>query len=38
MEEEGYVRPEQFLFGVVTSVVLGAIMNAATQPRQTEGR
>ena len=38
MEEEGYVRPEQFLFGVVTSVVLGTIMNVATQPRQTEGR
>jgi len=38
MEEEGYVRPEQFLFSVVTSVLLGMIMNAATQPRQTEGR
>jgi len=38
MEEEGYVRPEQFLFGVVTSVVLGTILNVATQPRQTEGR
>ena len=38
MEEQGYVRPEQFLFGVVTSVVLGTIMNAATQPRQAEGR
>ncbi|MDP2729709.1 MAG: hypothetical protein Q8O55_04435 [Dehalococcoidales bacterium] len=36
--EEGYVRPEQFLFSVVTSVLLGMIMNAATQPRQTEGR
>ena len=32
------MRPEQFLFSVVTSVLLGMIMNAATQPRQTEGR
>jgi len=38
MEEEGYVRPEQFLFGIVTSVVLSMVMNAAAQPRQTEGR
>jgi len=38
MEEEGYVRPEQFLFSVTISVLIGMIMNAATQPRQTEGR
>ncbi len=36
--EEGYVRPEQFLFSVVTSLLLGMLMNTATQPRQTEGR
>ncbi len=36
--EEGYVRPEQFLFSVVTSVLLGLIMNAASRPRQTGGR
>jgi hypothetical protein len=36
--EDGYVRPEQFLFSVVTSVLLGILMNTATQPRITEGR
>jgi len=38
MEEEGYVRPEQFLFSVTISVLIGMIMNAASQPRQTGGR
>ncbi len=32
------MRPEQFLFSVVTSVLLGMVMNAASQSRQTEGR
>ena len=38
MELEGYVRPEQLLFGMVTSVLIGQIMNAASQSRQAEGR
>jgi len=35
--DEGYLRPEQFLFGAVTSVLLGLLMEAAFRPIETQG-
>ena len=36
--DEGYVRPEQFLFGAVTSVIIGLLMAASRRPSETQGR
>jgi hypothetical protein len=36
--DEGYVQPGHFLFGTVTSVLIGMLMNAASRREQTEGR
>ena len=36
--EEDYVQPGQFLFGVVISVLLSMLFNAASRTGQTEGR
>ena len=36
--EEGYARPEQFLFRTAFGVVMGLVMYAAFRSRQTEGR
>jgi len=36
--EEDYVQPGQFLFGVVISVLLSILFNAASRTGQTEGR
>ena len=36
--DEGYVRPEQFLLSVVTSVLIGLLMVASRRPSETQGR
>jgi len=35
---EGYLRPEQFLFSVVVSVLIGQLMGAASRSTETQGR
>lgn len=36
--DEGYLPPGQFIFGAVTSVLIGLLMKAASRPAETEGR